>query len=96
MLKKFHDDPEHQRDTASDEADERLYVIDMIIDRREGPGRRGREYLVKWKGYDEDENTWEPAGVIEADVPGAVEDFRKVLQESGEDIWMDLNEEEEA
>ena len=52
--------------------------------------------MVKCKGYDEDVNTWEPAGVIEVDVPGAVEDFWKVLQESGEDIWMDLNEQQEA
>ena len=39
--------------------------------------------MVQWKGYDEDENTWEPAGVTEKDAPGAVEDFEKVIKEMG-------------
>ena len=34
------------------------YGIDAILQHRETDS--GYEYLVKWKGYGEDENTWEP------------------------------------
>ena len=34
------------------------YVVEGILDHR-GSGRN-RKYLVKWEGYHEDENTWEP------------------------------------
>jgi hypothetical protein len=39
---------------------EEAFVVERILKRREA--RRGRyEYLVKWEGYPNDENTWEPA-----------------------------------
>jgi hypothetical protein len=78
MLKVYHDSPEHKREAP--EAEEEQYIIDRIIDQRHRKSGE-KEYLVQWKGYDEDENTWEPAENIENDAPGAVEDFRDLLNE---------------
>jgi len=35
-----------------------LFVVESIIDKKEGED--GVRYLVKWKGYEESDNTWEP------------------------------------
>jgi len=83
MLKLYHDNPEHKRDLVPDEPEEELYIIDRIIDQRQKKNGE-KEYLIQWKGYDEDENTWEPADVIEMDAPGSVEDFRDMLDDLGE------------
>ena len=40
------------------EPDEGEYEVEEILDRRV-KGRQ-EEYLIKWKGYDDSENTWEP------------------------------------
>lgn len=34
-----------------------IYEVEAILDHR---GVKKRKYLVKWKGYDDSENTWEP------------------------------------
>ena len=33
-----------------------LYEVEKIVARRKG----NVEYLVKWRGYDEEDNSWEP------------------------------------
>ena len=58
------------------------YTIERITDLRTTKNRK--QYLVHWKGYDEDENTWEPAKVMENDAPEAVKDYKEVLVELGE------------
>ena len=48
------------------------YEVEAIIDSRI---RRGRlEYLVQWKGFTEDHNTWEPTANVDRS-PGAIKDF---------------------
>lgn len=38
------------------------WVVESILgERRVGQGRGRVEYLVKWKGYEEHDATWEPA-----------------------------------
>jgi Chromo (CHRromatin Organisation MOdifier) domain len=39
------------------------YEVDAIIDRRERKYGRGKrvEYLIAWKGYGHEHDTWEPA-----------------------------------
>jgi hypothetical protein len=82
MLKHYHDDPEHKRepsDVEMDDADAEYYTIDRIIDHRTKNGIY--QYLVAWKGYDEDENTWEDAYRIEDDAPQATLDFHRMLSQ---------------
>ncbi|GIX97122.1 zinc finger protein 26 [Caerostris extrusa] len=55
------------------EADGEVYKVEKIIARRFQHGRF--EYLIKWKGYSNAENTWEPKENILS--PGLLEDFEK-------------------
>ena len=81
MLKHYHDNPEHQRNIPEDE-EAPLYTIERIIDHK--ITKDGKKYLIRWKGYDKDEDTWEPADNIKEDAPGSVEDYRDMLDELGE------------
>ena len=60
------------------------YTIERITDHR--TAKNGKQYLVQWKGYDDDENTWEPAKIIEKDAPEAVKDYKEVLAELRESL----------
>jgi hypothetical protein len=35
------------------------YEVEQVLDQRKRG--RGIQYLIKWKGYGHEENTWEPA-----------------------------------
>ena len=41
-------------------ADEEEYQVEQILDHTFKDGKH--LYLIKWEGYDSDENTWEPRG----------------------------------
>lgn len=50
--------PRGQLDKSTELESEEEYEVEKILNHRgEGPQT---EYLVKWKGYGNDENTWEP------------------------------------
>ena len=42
---------------SEEEEEDQEYEVEAILDHR---GIRKKQYLVKWKGFDEDANTWEP------------------------------------
>jgi hypothetical protein len=66
-LKRFHGKEDDALDMEPD-MDEPEYEIEMIIDSDEviqPNGERKRFYRVHWKGYDEDEDTWEPEENLE-------------------------------
>ncbi|KAJ9532240.1 hypothetical protein QJQ45_003965 [Haematococcus lacustris] len=37
------------------------YEVERIVNHRHVRAGKAKEYLVKWKGYDDSDNTWEPA-----------------------------------
>ena len=52
--------PESEYETASEEESEaeKYYEVEKIVKARKRKGKR--EFLIKWKGYPESQNTWEP------------------------------------
>ncbi|CAK90656.1 unnamed protein product (macronuclear) [Paramecium tetraurelia] len=37
-----------------------LYIVEKIVDKRYDPLSKELQYCIKWEGYNEAENTWEP------------------------------------
>ncbi|KAI9646275.1 hypothetical protein NHQ30_005716 [Ciborinia camelliae] len=66
-------------ENGSRNGDGDIYEVEDIVDRRRFKGIV--QYRVKWVGYESKHNTWEPAEILEQDVPYLVEDFEKALQE---------------
>src|ERR1700761_7319276 len=62
LLTPYHEPPPHCREKRPlpeiVEGEEEFEVEEILKSRKRG---RGRQYLVKWKGYPNSENTWEPA-----------------------------------
>ena len=51
------------------------FVVEKILKKRKNKNRI--EYLVKWKGYSSDQNTWEPRTKLIKDVPDLIKEFDK-------------------
>lgn len=49
---------EDNSDQSDEEDNERLYIVEKILDKKKIKGVW--KYFVKWEGYSEKENTWEP------------------------------------
>lgn len=41
---------------------EEFYVVEKIVGARVDPKTKVQMYMVKWKGYSANQNTWEPKG----------------------------------
>jgi transposase InsO family protein len=56
------------------------FEVEEICDKRQVKDRDEYEYLVKWKNYDNKDNTWEPAGHLHQ-ATAEVERFEKQLEQ---------------
>ncbi len=54
------------------------YIIKEIVDKR----KKGKkiEYRVRWKGYTESDDTWEPRDTLIKDAPDVVEQYESLAR----------------
>jgi hypothetical protein len=57
-------------------------MVDEIMDKRYDTETQAHQYLVKWEGFNNTYNTWEPESSLLEDVPEMVVDYNDKIEES--------------
>jgi hypothetical protein len=61
---------ENKRDDNQD-----VYFVEKIVKDRFFQSEK--QYLIKWKGYPNNENTWESSAVMQEDIPELVNEYEQ-------------------
>ena len=89
LLKPFHSDGRVQPPPPALMVDgQEEFEVELLLDHRErrvgskGKVRTRTEYLVKWRGYGHEHNTWEPEGNL-SNCPDRIEAYMQYVQHNG-------------
>ncbi|CAL4119906.1 unnamed protein product, partial [Meganyctiphanes norvegica] len=66
------------REAQTNESKRKVWVVEKILDKR--TRNEQVEYYLKWKGYSDEENTWEPTDNFNC--PALIKDFEMRCREA--------------